>query len=70
MDNFFRRINVICDEAFIPYYNKLIVSINSCPSGMDTQILRDEAEKIKTRINELKDIMTSLDAKIAQKYRL
>ena len=70
MDNVFRTINTLCDDNLIPYYNQLVNAINSCPSTSETRLLRTEAERIKTLIDNLKNNMTAIDMKIAKKYNL
>lgn len=70
MDDIFRVINTLCDDNLIPYYNKLILTIDSCPSTSETGLLRAEAEEIKALIDNLKSKMTAIDMKIAKKYNL
>lgn len=70
MDNLFRSINTLCEEYLEPYYNKLVETVNSCPSTSETQLIKNEAEQIKVLIDQLKNTMTSLDMKIAKKFNL
>ena len=68
MANIFGSINTLCDDNLVPYYNKLLQAIDSCPSASEVWLLRQEAEEIKALIDQLKHQMTAMDAKITKKY--
>ena len=70
MADIFGSISTLCDDNLVPYYNKLLQAIDSCPSASEVRLLRQEAEAIKALIDQLKEQMTAMDAKITKKYNL